>query len=473
MRELFIAILSLSIQASYVALWIFFVRMLLKRFPKIFSYALWSILLFRLLLPVGINSPVSILPETLVAERAQESITMETTETFIEVPVLFLGDKASLVKDLVLVDILAAVYYGVLGILFLHFIGSLWKIRRKIQGAKRISGEIFTGNEIKRPFAYGIIRPRIYLPKNLSSIESIHIIEHEKEHLRRQDPLIKALSYLILLVHWFNPILWISFILMVRDMEQSCDEAVLKNMEKAQHKAYIETLLSLEMRKPDPLLLAGYSAGDLKGRVRNILQYRSPKKWVRVFSLMLLGISAVLLLTNPVMKPSAEIIDEVLETEEQQPMPVDSPLQPKEVERVFGDHLKVYEYKNYMFVVRDSEEREAGYDKKRVLTFRDVQWEMKDEKTGMVLQEARNYVAGDQMIVEDHLDQVYYDSESDNTYLVFNTGDGTEESLSYPGYRVKDFVEGNRYRFILDVVPVYPEMDRFIKLELREPEALN
>ncbi len=420
MRELFIAILSLSIQASYVALWIFFVRMLLKRFPKIFSYALWSILLFRLLLPVGINSPVSILPETLVAERAQESITMETTETFIEVPVLFLGDKASLVKDLVLVDILAAVYYGVLGILFLHFIGSLWKIRRKIQGAKRISGEIFTGNEIKRPFAYGIIRPRIYLPKNLSSIESIHIIEHEKEHLRRQDPLIKALSYLILLVHWFNPILFISFVLMVRDMEQSCDEAVLKNMEKAQHKAYIETLLSLEMRKPDPLLLPGYSAGNLKGSVRNILQYRSPKKWVRVFSLTLLGISAVLLLTNPVMKPSAEIIDELLETEEQQPVQVDNLVQPKEVERIFGDHLRVYEYENQMFVVRDHLERESGYDKNRVLTFRDVQWEMKDEKTGMVLQEARNYVAGDQMIVEDHLDQVYYDHETDSTYLVFN-----------------------------------------------------
>ncbi len=473
MRELFIAILSLSIQASYVALWIFFVRMLLKRFPKIFSYALWSILLFRLLLPVGINSPVSILPETLVAERAQESITMETTETFIEVPVLFLGDKASLVKDLVLVDILAAVYYGVLGILFLHFIGSLWKVRRKIQGAKRVSGEIFTGNEIKRPFAYGIIKPRIYLPKNLSSIESIHIIEHEKEHLRRQDPLIKALSYLILLVHWFNPILWISFILMVRDMEQSCDEAVLKNMEKAQHKAYIETLLSLEMRKPDPLLLPGYSAGDLKGRVRNILQYRKPKKWIRVFSLMLLGISAVLLLTNPVMKPSAEIIDEILETEEQQPVKIEYQIQPKEVERVFGDHLKVYEYKNFMFVVRDTVEREAGYDKNRVLTFRDVQWEMKDEKTGMVLFEARNYVAGDQMIVEDRLEQVYYHGETDRTYLVFNTGDGTEESFSYPGYRVKDFVEGNRYRFILDVVPVYPEMDRFIKLELREPEALN
>lgn len=473
MRELFIAILSLSIQASYVALWIFFVRMLLKRFPKIFSYALWSILLFRLLLPVGINSPVSILPETLVAERAQESITMETTETFIEVPVLFLGDKASLVKDLVLVDILAAVYYGVLGILFLHFIGSLWKIRRKVQGAKRVSGEIFTGNEIKRPFAYGIIRPRIYLPKNLSSIESIHIIEHEKEHLRRQDPLIKALSYLILLVHWFNPILFISFVFMVRDMEQSCDEAVLKNMEKAQHKAYIETLLSLEMRKPNPLLLAGYSAGDLKGRVRNILQYRSPKKWVRVFSLMLLGLSAVLLLTNPVMKPSAEIIDEILETEEQQPIKTDYQLQPKEVERVFGDHLKVYEYKNHMFVVRDTVEREAGYDKNRVLTFRDVQWEMKDEKTGMVLFEARNYVAGDQMIVEDRLEQVYYHGETDRTYLVFNTGDGTEESFSYPGYRVKDFVEGNLYRFILDVVPVYPEMDRFIKLELREPEALN
>lgn len=473
MRELFIAILSLSIQASYVALWIFFVRMLLKRFPKIFSYALWSILLFRLLLPVGINSPVSILPETLVAERAQESITMETTETFIEVPVLFLGDKASLVKDLVLVDILAAVYYGVLGILFLHFIGSLWKIRRKIQGAKRISGEIFTGNEIKRPFAYGIIRPRIYLPKNLSSIESIHIIEHEKEHLRRQDPLIKAFSYLILLVHWFNPILFISFVLMVWDMEQSCDEAVLKNMEKAQHKAYIETLLSLEMRKPDPLLLAEYSAGDLKGRVRNILQYRKPKKWIRVFSLMLLGISAVLLLTNPVMKPSAEIIDEILETEEQQPVKIEYQIQPKEVERVFGDHLKVYEYKNFMFVVRDTVEREASYDKNRVLTFRDVQWEMKDEKTGMVLFEARNYVAGDQMIVEDRLEQVYYHGETDRTYLVFNTGDGTEESFSYPGYRVKDFVEGNLYRFILDVVPVYPEMDRFIKLELREPEALN
>lgn len=473
MRELFIAILSLSIQASYVALWIFFVRMLLKRFPKIFSYALWSILLFRLLLPVGINSPVSILPETLVAEKTQESITMETTETFIEVPVLFLGDKASLVKDLVLVDILAAVYYGVLGILFLHFIGSLWKIRRKIQGAKRISGEIFTGNEIKRPFAYGIIRPRIYLPKNLSSIESIHIIEHEKEHLRRQDPLIKALSYLILLVHWFNPVLWISFVLMVRDMEQSCDEAVLKNMEKPQHKAYIETLLSLEMRKPDPLLLAGYSAGDLKGRVRNILQYRSPKKWVRVFSLMLLGLSAVLLLTNPVMKPSAEIIDEILETEEQQPVKIEYQIQPKEVERVFGDHLKVYEYKNFMFVVRDTVEREAGYDKNRVLTFRDVQWEMKDEKTGMVLFEARNYVAGDQMIVEDRLEQVYYHGETDRTYLVFNTGDGKEESFSYPGYRVKDFVEGNLYRFILDVVPVYPEMDQFIRLELREPEALN
>lgn len=420
MRELFIAVLSLSIQASYVALWIFFVRMLLKKFPKIFSYALWSILLFRLLLPVGINSPMSILPETLVAERAQESITMETTETFIEVPVLFLGDKASLVKDLVLVDILAAVYYGVLGILFLHFIGSLWKIRRKVQGAKRVSGEIFTGNEIKRPFAYGIIRPRIYLPKNLSSIESIHIIEHEKEHLRRQDPLIKALSYLILLVHWFNPILFISFVLMVRDMEQSCDEAVLKNMEKAQHKAYIETLLSLEMRKPDPLLLPGYSAGNLKGRVRNILQYRSPKKWVRVFSLTLLGISAVLLLTNPVMKPSAEIIDELLETEEQQPVQVDNLVQPKEVERIFGDHLRVYEYENQMFVVRDHLERESGYDKNRVLTFRDVQWEMKDEKTGMVLQEARNYVAGDQMIVEDHLDQVYYDHETDSTYLVFN-----------------------------------------------------
>ena len=134
----------------------------------------------------------------------------------------------------------------------------------------------------------------------------------------------------------------------------------------------------------------------------------------------LLGISAVLLLTNPVMKPSAEIIDELLETEEQQPVQVDNLVQPKEVERIFGDHLRVYEYENQMFVVRDHLERESGYDKNRVLTFRDVQWEMKDEKTGMVLQEARNYVAGDQMIVEDHLDQVYYDHETDSTYLVFN-----------------------------------------------------
>lgn len=458
MNELFVKILSISWQASFVALGIILLRMLMRKLPRIYGYGLWSILFLRLVVPVSVESSISLLPRTAVMENAERSIAEGTKIVFSNMPFLYAVEGSSWMNDTSLIKILSVLYYLILSALLLHFVYSIWRVHQKTLGAKRWSEDVFVGKAITRPFAYGVFTPRIYMPIGLEDPERAHVIAHEKVHLRRRDPLVKAAAYVLLLLHWFNPLLWVSYVLMVRDMEISCDEEVLRTLNPSERKGYVETLLALECLKPDPVVFAGYSGGNLKERVQHILRFSKPTRALRAASLSVLILAGAFLLTNPPGETLAEIMGDSLKL--------------REVVSPFGDHLDVYEYEEQMLVGRKSTMAKDSLKGVEVLTMKDLRQELWDEITGMMIQEALHYRAGDRIMVMDQLADVYYTEDSDKTYLVFAIASDQEEALFLDGDRRNQYKPGMSVEFLVEAVPLIPGIERFIRFYYETPEPI-
>lgn len=159
---------------------------------------------------------------------------------------------------------------------------SLCRLRRRIVGAVRLRDNIYLADHIDSPFVMGVLRPRIYLPSTLAEGERGYIILHEQCHIQRFDPAVKLLSFTALCLHWFNPLVWLSFLLSGRDMEMRCDEAVIRQLGDGVRADYSASLLSLATGRR---ILAGaplaFGEGDPKSRIENLLRFRRPKTWAR------------------------------------------------------------------------------------------------------------------------------------------------------------------------------------------------
>ena len=249
--ELLPIVFNMSVTASVVIVFVLLARLLLKKAPKIFSYALWAVVLFRLLCPVSITTDFSLLglfdapvTETTTHTTAVEYIPQDVVHTpapEVKLPVpgvnqsvneaLLQGDEQTAADSMEAPVALATlVWLAGIGVLVTYSVVSLIRLRRKLVGAVPLRDNIYLADYIDSPFVMGIFPPKIYLPSSLSEQEQGYIILHEQHHIRRLDHVIKGVAFLALCIHWFNPLVWVAFILSSKDMEMSCDEAVVKKL---------------------------------------------------------------------------------------------------------------------------------------------------------------------------------------------------------------------------------------------------
>ena len=309
MHRLFPIVCNMSLTASVVILAVLAVRRLLRRAPKVFSYALWAVVLFRLLCPVSVTSAVSLLgalgapaqersavtsvveyvPADIVRNMApavtplpQEPFPAEPGENIISAaPSVTQPDAAPASPLSGPVAVLTLTWLMGIALLLLYSVISLLRLRRRLVGAVRLEDNIYLADYIPSPFVMGLFRPKIYLPSTLTETERGYILRHEQYHLRRRDHVVKLLSFLALCVHWFNPLVWAAFILAGKDMEMSCDEAVVRELGEDIRADYSASLLSLATGRR---IVAGmplaFGEGDTGGRIRNLLNWKRPQPWI-------------------------------------------------------------------------------------------------------------------------------------------------------------------------------------------------
>lgn len=312
-------LLRINLVASFVILIVLVARLILKRAPKVFSYALWAIVLIRLLIPVSIPSAVSVIPDTPAASGAV--INSALPEIEFETPRdreqnYYESQKPSSENDVrvymshtmePIAYLSIAWLVGIAGMILYSSI-SYMKIKKKIRIAVPLRDNIWIADDIKSPFVIGFIRPKIYLPNNLGEQEQEYIILHEQHHIRRLDHVIKTLAFLALTIHWFNPLVWIAFVLACKDMEMSCDEAVIRKLGENVRADYSASLLTLATGHR---IIAGtplaFGEGDTKGRIRNLAKWKKPAIWVLVLTIIICLILGVCLLTDRVSRQNQHV----------------------------------------------------------------------------------------------------------------------------------------------------------------------
>ena len=259
MRELFLSILNMSLTASYIIIFVILIRLSLKKAPKVISYALWGVVAFRLIIPFSFESIFSLLPrdintvaipqDIVYQQNPQINSGIESANAFINGMLSAPTIGASVNSLQIYIQI--GTYIWVLGMmaLLVYSLVSILLLRRQLKNAQLAEQNIYEAENLKTPFVLGFIRPKIYLPVGLDVEEKRYILLHEQTHIHRYDHIIKPFAFLILSIHWFNPLVWIAFMLMSMDMELSCDERVLKEMDDDIKKPYATSLLSLATGK--------------------------------------------------------------------------------------------------------------------------------------------------------------------------------------------------------------------------------
>lgn len=315
MGNLFSVILNMSMTGSIVILLVMLARLILRRAPKIFSYALWAVVLFRLLCPVAFTAPVSALKA--LEPKVQEASESTSVIYFIPAEVNQNSDFAFVPADnqsgtepvpaeesahtrLDLMTVASYVWLAGTGIMIAYSVIQYVRMRLKLIGAMAYRGNVYRADYIDTPFVMGILSPKIYLPSDVPKNERKYIIAHERHHISRFDHIIKLLAYSALCIHWFNPLVWAAFILAGKDMEMSCDEAVIRKMGSQIRADYSASLLRLATHKK---IIAGmplaFGEGDTKGRVMNMAKWKKPKLWVSLTCLLLCATILVACAVNP------------------------------------------------------------------------------------------------------------------------------------------------------------------------------
>jgi len=308
MAEVFARLLEMSAVASAVIVVVAVIRLLLRRAPRKYAYALWSVAAFRLVCPVSFRSAFSLFslagvkvertitkalevpeaPEVLSTPPGMEwepvVVDPEYVVTIPAVPAP--APEASVITLERVLEIAAVVWLVGLAALLIYGVVSYVRLRRRMATAVHFADRIWQSERVQSPFILGFVRPRIYMPFGLSMEQHRYVLAHEEYHLARLDHIVRPLAFLILAVHWFNPFVWLAYYLMGRDMEMSCDEKVLSEEENIS-KAYSITLLSFaaNRRFPSPSPLA-FGESGVKGRIKNVLNWKRPRTWVAVLAVL-------------------------------------------------------------------------------------------------------------------------------------------------------------------------------------------
>ena len=311
MAAVFLKLLNLSISASWLVLAVLVLRLISKRSPKWVNVLLWGIVALRLVLPFSIESALSLIPsaETVSPAAVQfdpaptitsgvsiidNAVNPSLSEHFAAVP------TASVNPLYVWTEIAGWVWLIGLGAMLLYALVSYLRLRRRVSVSLPIRDRIYLCDAISSPFILGVVKPHIYLPSGLDEVQRQNVLAHEQAHLARRDHWWKPLGFALLAVYWFNPVLWLAYTLLCRDIELACDEKVIRDMDVAAKKAYSIALLSCSTHR-NQISACPLAFGEVgvKERVRNALHYKKPAFWVVAASVAVCVVVAVCFLTDP------------------------------------------------------------------------------------------------------------------------------------------------------------------------------
>jgi beta-lactamase regulating signal transducer with metallopeptidase domain len=322
MRELFIKIMQMSLTAGYVILAVLFVRLLLKKAPKIFSYLLWAFVLFRLLCPVSLESPFSIVPtasdtaatsvfNTQLQDQRVLSDTKEGTEGYLAIPsnlIINANNKPSTaiaadafksgIESVSMIDLLTIIWLAGIMILFVRAFYHYIRLKNKLSESTIVKNNVYRTDRIRTPFVLGLIQPKIYIPSDISDREMAYILLHEQKHLKRFDHYVKLIAYVALILHWFNPLVWLAYAQMVKDMEMSCDESVMKQSKEDIRAEYSQSLLTLSAKQSGIFPSMAFGDSNVKSRIKNIMNYKKPGFWLITIAVIALIITGICLITS-------------------------------------------------------------------------------------------------------------------------------------------------------------------------------
>ena len=311
MSGIFLKLLNLSISASWLVLVVLALRLVLKRAPKWVNVLLWGMVALRLMLPFSIESALSLIPsaETLSREvvRFDPAPTITSGVELIDNAVnpalseSFAAAPLASVNPLYVWTYLAGwVWLIGLGVMLLYALVSYLRLRRRVSVSLPIRDRIYLCDAISSPFILGVVKPHIYLPSGLDEVQRQYVLAHEQAHLARRDHWWKPLGFALLAVYWFNPVLWLAYTLLCRDIELACDERVIRTMDESAVKTYSTVLLACSMpRKAVITCPLAFGEVGVKERVRNALHYKKPAFWVVAASVAVCVVVAVCFLTNP------------------------------------------------------------------------------------------------------------------------------------------------------------------------------
>lgn len=310
MDDVFLKLVNLSISASWLILAVLVLRVVLKKAPKWVMPLLWGVVALRLVCLFSIESALSLIPsaETIPSEIVTETrepvlyeqatldiVTNPTLPSAAEVPVGVSRQQAQ-----VDFNIYSVLWLAGMAALLVHALVGAGKLKKKLATAILLRDNIYESEFVDSPFVFGVVKPNIYLPMHMDEGTAAYVIAHERAHLARRDHWWKVLGYLVLALHWFNPLVWVAYILFCRDIELACDEKVVKGLDGAARADYSQALLSCAAPKRAvaacPL---AFGEGNIKTRVKSALHYKKPAFWVAAAAVLAVVIMAVCFLTNP------------------------------------------------------------------------------------------------------------------------------------------------------------------------------
>ncbi len=310
MNELFLKILNMSISASWLVLAVLLFRLVLKKAPKRINVVLWGIVALRLVFPFSIESALSLIPSAETIPLDIEMAKNPTIHTGIDAinsvvnPIIsqsYTPNAGASMNPLqAIIPILVIFWISGIAVLLAYTVISYLRLQKKVSTAIPFRERIYQSENVNSPFVLGIIKPKIYLPFEMGEQDLNHVIAHEQAHIRRKDHWWKPLGFLLLTVHWFNPLMWLAYMLLCRDIELACDENVIKELSCEQRADYTQALLSCSVsRRMIAACPLAFGEVGVKERVKSVMNYKKPTFWIVIVAVIACIVLAVCFLTNP------------------------------------------------------------------------------------------------------------------------------------------------------------------------------
>ena len=318
MEALFLELLNRSLSAGWLLLAVLVLRLVLRPAPKWTRCLLWALVAVRLLCPLSVESALSLIPsaeplppDLLYTQHPRLDTGIESLNNA-AAPLMeqaFAPEVGDSVNPLRIVALLGAWLWlaGAVGMLLYALISYL-RLRRRVAASLPMRDNILICDEIESPFILGVFRPCVYLPSSLTEPQLSHVVAHERAHLVRHDHWWKPLGFLLLSVYWFNPVLWLAYVLLCRDIELACDEHVYRDMELSERADYSQALLDCSRsRRVISVCPLAFGETDVKGRVRAALRYRKPTLWIMAVAVLACAVAAVCFLTDPAAREDTDM----------------------------------------------------------------------------------------------------------------------------------------------------------------------